>query len=180
MTPKSWQLSSVCRSRFGSICATGNRSGKRRLWSWWISISGSFSDSISGQEGDTMSKYDALWVWIRENRLSLRRNKAGKNFGCPGIWHHSSQRGNLRIGHRRSIFLKEKPQKLAGQENYCILCEGFPIWGKSISGNCRPEHDKKDPKDYEVWERALMAAGDDKCDWTDRKYLEPILAALKE
>ena len=25
-----------------------------------------------------------------------------------------------------------------------------------------------------------MAAEDDKCDWTDRKYLEPILAALKE
>ena len=24
-----------------------------------------------------------------------------------------------------------------------------------------------------------MAAGDDKCDWTDRKYLEPILAALR-
>ena len=22
------------------------------------------------------------------------------------------------------------------------------------------------PKDYEVWEQALMAAGDDKCDWT--------------
>ena len=30
-------------------------------------MSGSFSDSISGQEGDTMSKYDALWAWIREN-----------------------------------------------------------------------------------------------------------------
>ena len=31
------------------------------------SISDSFSDSISGQAGDTMSKYDALWAWIREN-----------------------------------------------------------------------------------------------------------------
>ena len=30
-------------------------------------MSGSFSDSISGQEGDAMSKYDALWAWIREN-----------------------------------------------------------------------------------------------------------------
>ena len=37
-----------------------------------------------------------------------------------------------------------------------------------------------EPKDYEVWEQALMAAGDDKCDWTDQKYLEPILAALTE
>ena len=30
-------------------------------------MSGSFSDSISGQEGDAMSKYDALWAWINEN-----------------------------------------------------------------------------------------------------------------
>lgn len=39
---------------------------------------------------------------------------------------------------------------------------------------------KKDPKDYAVWEQALMAAGDDKCDWTDKRYLEPILRAVKE
>ena len=39
---------------------------------------------------------------------------------------------------------------------------------------------KKDPKDYEGWEQALMEAGDDKCDWTDKRYLEPLLAALTE
>ena len=37
---------------------------------------------------------------------------------------------------------------------------------------------KKDPADYEVWEKALMAAGEDKCDWTDKKYIEPIIAYL--
>ena len=30
-------------------------------------MSDSFSDSISGQEGDMMSKYDTMWAWIREN-----------------------------------------------------------------------------------------------------------------
>lgn len=34
---------------------------------------------------------------------------------------------------------------------------------------------KKDPADYEIWEQALMAAGDDKCDWTDKKYIEPMV-----
>lgn len=38
---------------------------------------------------------------------------------------------------------------------------------------------KKDPSDYEIWEKALMAAGDDKCDWTDKKYIEPILEYIK-
>ncbi len=38
---------------------------------------------------------------------------------------------------------------------------------------------KKDPSEYELWERALMEAGDDKCDWTDKKYLEPILEYIR-
>lgn len=39
---------------------------------------------------------------------------------------------------------------------------------------------KKDPSEYQVWEKALMAAGDDKCDWTDKKYIAPILEKLYE
>lgn len=37
---------------------------------------------------------------------------------------------------------------------------------------------KKNPNEYEVWEKALMEAGDDSCDWTDKKYIEPILEVL--
>ena len=37
---------------------------------------------------------------------------------------------------------------------------------------------KKDPADYEVWEAALMAAGESKCDWTDKEYLRPIIEEL--
>jgi len=38
---------------------------------------------------------------------------------------------------------------------------------------------KKDPFDYEIWEKALMAAGDNNCDWTDKKYIEPIIECIK-
>ena len=38
---------------------------------------------------------------------------------------------------------------------------------------------RKDPADYEIWERALMEAGNHKCDWTDKKYMEPILKCVK-
>lgn len=34
---------------------------------------------------------------------------------------------------------------------------------------------KKDPATYEIWEKALMCAVGQKCDWTDKKYLEPII-----
>ena len=34
---------------------------------------------------------------------------------------------------------------------------------------------KKDPSEYEPWAKALMDAGDEKADWTDKKYIMPIL-----
>ena len=39
---------------------------------------------------------------------------------------------------------------------------------------------KKDPSEYEVWEKALMAAGDNKCDWTDKAYLDPLLEFINK
>lgn len=37
---------------------------------------------------------------------------------------------------------------------------------------------KKPPEELAVWERALVEAGDARRDWTDRRYLAPILAEL--
>lgn len=34
---------------------------------------------------------------------------------------------------------------------------------------------KKNQKEYAPWERALMEAGNNTCDWTDKKYLKPVL-----
>ena len=39
--------------------------------------------------------------------------------------------------------------------------------------------EKKDPADREPLENALMEAGDGRQDWTDRAYLEPVLAAVR-
>ena len=38
---------------------------------------------------------------------------------------------------------------------------------------------KKNPGDYDVWEKALIEAGSQKCDWTDKAYITPILDALR-
>ena len=37
---------------------------------------------------------------------------------------------------------------------------------------------KKEPSAYEPWEAALMEAFEQRCDWTDRQYLKPILAYI--
>lgn len=38
---------------------------------------------------------------------------------------------------------------------------------------------KKDPSEYGPTETALMEFGEEKCDWTDKEYLTPILDEIK-
>ena len=38
---------------------------------------------------------------------------------------------------------------------------------------------KQNPDEYEPWQSALMSAVGQKCDWTDKKYLEPLIEYLK-
>ena len=37
---------------------------------------------------------------------------------------------------------------------------------------------KKDPNTYEPWMKALMSAAGEKCDWTDKEYLKPLLNCI--
>lgn len=39
---------------------------------------------------------------------------------------------------------------------------------------------KQDSGTYEPWQEALVSAAGQKCDWTDKKNLEPVLAFVKE
>ncbi len=40
--------------------------------------------------------------------------------------------------------------------------------------------DKKDPSTISAWEKPFLEAKDKKCDWTDKKYLEPMLDLIKK
>ena len=39
---------------------------------------------------------------------------------------------------------------------------------------------KQNPEEYEPWQMALVSSVGQKCDWTDKKYLEPLLKYLEE
>lgn len=39
---------------------------------------------------------------------------------------------------------------------------------------------KKDPDTYEPWMKALMCAAGQSCDWTDKKYLTPLIEYLND
>lgn len=49
---------------------------------------------------------------------------------------------------------------------------------KALCTTLRKVIANKNPDDYEVWEKALMAAGDEACDWTEKRYIKPILECI--
>ena len=56
--------------------------------------------------------------------------------------------------------------------------EAMSFKDRTLCNMLRKAVAKKDPADYEIWEKALMEAGEDKCDWTDRKYIEPLVTFI--
>ncbi len=67
----------------------------------------------------------------------------------------------------------------------CFYCRGawnmdaMSFADKTLCKMLQKTVGKKNPDDYEVWEKALIEAGDKTCDWTDKTYIEPILEAIK-
>lgn len=67
----------------------------------------------------------------------------------------------------------------------CFYCRG--AWDmaamnaidRNLCKMLRKATAKKPPSEYEPWERALMEAGEEKRDWTDPKYLDPILKEIE-
>ncbi|MGN0666641.1 MAG: flavodoxin domain-containing protein [Huintestinicola sp.] len=68
----------------------------------------------------------------------------------------------------------------------CFYCRGawdmnaMSFKDRTLCNMLRKAVSKKSPDEYEIWEKALMAAGDDKCDWTDKKYLKPIIEFINQ
>ena len=57
--------------------------------------------------------------------------------------------------------------------------KGMTFMDRTLCKMLRKSLAKKDPKDYEVWEEALMSVGENESgDWTDKSYLEPVIAAV--
>lgn len=81
----------------------------------------------------------------------------------------------------RELHFKEKLQEIP-----LFYCRGaWDLGGMSFADKtlCKMLQKtvaKQDPANYEPWQKALMCAGDDKCDWTDEKYLDALVEYMKE
>ena len=67
----------------------------------------------------------------------------------------------------------------------CFYCRGawdpenMTFVHRTLCRMLRKSVAKKDPEEYDVWEKALIEAGEEKYDWTDRAYIRPILEAVR-
>lgn len=67
----------------------------------------------------------------------------------------------------------------------CFYCRGawdmdqMNMVDRNLCKMLRKAVMKKNPDEYDIWEKALMEAGEGKCDWTDQSYIAPILEAVR-
>ncbi len=85
-----------------------------------------------------------------------------------------------------SMFTKIKEHNLKGDLKNIPLFYGRGAWNESkmkfidrtLCKILQKSVAKKDPSTYEPWMEALMCARGQNCDWTDKKYLVPLLEYL--
>ena len=88
----------------------------------------------------------------------------------------------------KSAFAEIKAHNLTGDLRDIPLFYGRGAWNESkmkfmdrtLCKMLQKSIAKKDPRTYEPWMKALMCAAGQNCDWTDKKYLIPLMDYLKE
>ena len=82
----------------------------------------------------------------------------------------------------RQIVAHNLKDSLAGLP--CFYCRGawdpdaMSLADRTLCRMLQKAVAKKKPEDCAIWEKALLEAGDQKHDWTDRSYLAPVLEAI--
>ena len=58
--------------------------------------------------------------------------------------------------------------------------EAMSFKDKTLCGMLQKAVAKQDPSTYEPWQKALMSAVGQNCDWTDKKYLDELVRFIKD
>lgn len=89
--------------------------------------------------------------------------------------------------YEESAFKEMKAHNLKGNLRDIPLFYGRGAWNESkmkfvdrtLCRMLQKSVAKKDPSTYEPWMKALVCAAGKNCDWTDKKYLIPLMEYLK-
>lgn len=112
--------------------------------------------------------------FLKKNYVELK-NKRVAVF-CVGASPYEEEVFNQIVEHNFGDDLKEIP---------CFYCRGawdedaMTFRDRTLCKMLQKSVSKKDPSTYQIWEEALISAFGQKCDWTDKDYLKPIIEFAK-
>lgn len=163
--------------------------GATKKYAEWLSEETGFPTvELSAAKITEIQKYDVIILgggiyasgiagipFLRKNRNALQDKKI--ILFCDGASPADEEAFEAIKKHNLKEDLKDIP---------CFYCRGgwdmdsMSFMDRNMCKLLRKSVSKKDPANYEIWEKALMAAGDEKCDWTDKAYLKPILDEINK
>lgn len=158
--------------------------GSTKKYAQWIAEETGFDLAEAKKAGaDTLDGYDTVVLcgavyasgisgisYLRKNRNAL----AGKRTAvfCVGASPYDEKAIKEIKEHNLKEDLKDIPLfygRGAWDE------EAMTFTDRTMCRMLQKSVKKKDPSEYEPWMTALMCAAGQKCDWTDKKYLAPLL-----
>ena len=166
-----------------------SRYGSTKKYAEWLSEKTGF-DIIRTKEikPDMLDKYDIIVLgggvyasgvlglsFLKKNISKLKGKKLA--VFCVG----ASPYDEKAIAQAREVHFKDEMKSVP-----LFYCRGAWDEDKMSFGDrtlCRMLQKavaKQDPATYEPWQSALMCAVGQKCDWTDEKYLEPLIEYLNK
>lgn len=88
--------------------------------------------------------------------------------------------------YEEKAFEEVKQHNLSGdlRDIPCFYCRGawneraMTLADRTLCKMLQKAIAKQNPETYEPWQKALMSAVGQNCDWTDKKYIEPILKRI--
>ena len=158
--------------------------GATKKYAGWLSeLTGFATEEISKTSITQMMEYDTIILcggiyasgiaglpFFRKNMNELREKKLA--IFCVGASPYEEDAFNQIKQNNLKEDMKDVPMFYGrGAWNE----EGMNFKDRTLCKLLQKAVSKKEPKDYEIWEKALMCAVGQKCDWTDKKYLEPVI-----
>lgn len=163
--------------------------GATKKYAQWIKEATQF-DCMETKKADinALQKYETILLgggiyasgiaglsFLKKNRSRLQGKKI--LVFCVGASPYDEKAYQELLNHNFSKELSDIP---------CFYCRGkwneeaMSFMDKTLCRMLRKFVEKQNPDTYEPWQKALLCASQGACDWTDRKYLEPLFAELEK
>lgn len=187
-TQEKWSRLEIKNMGKGIILYQSKYGSTKKYAQWLEEATGFEVMEVKKAKADTINDYDTVVLcgavyasgiagvsYLRKNKNMLAEKRTA--VFCVGASPYDEKALGEIKEHNLKEDLKEIPMfygRGAWDE------EGMTFTDRTMCRMLQKAVGKKDPSTYEPWMKALMCAAGQKCDWTDRKYLESLINYIKQ